>query len=56
MALVPIEQAIADNGGKTMRLIVTDMHGTLGSPGFKVIIKTDFRLGKASATPILIFL
>jgi hypothetical protein len=56
MVFIPFEQAIADNGGKTMRLIATDMHGTLGSPGFKVIIKTDFRLGKASVTPILMIL
>ena len=33
MPFVPIEQAIADNGWKTLRLIATDMDGTHSAGG-----------------------
>lgn len=56
MAFVPIEQLIADNGWKTLRLIATDMDGTLTQQGkFTASLLHALEHLSAVYIPILIF-
>ena len=56
MALVPIEQAITSDCVKTLRLIATDMDGTLTQQGkFTASLLHALEDLSAAAIPVLIY-